>query len=146
MKTNIASIVALAFVTSTSLAQGASFNVATVKLANSDLQAGNPLDAEFRIKAADADPPVPELHIPTYSSSRVRTRVVDVRLSHNRMEVAIQEDEFGIGYFDYRLDGGGWVPGEAKHICSLSGPLSLALAQVDILEGEIVEVKYHAAG
>lgn len=97
-------------------------------------------DAAFRIRNANKNSSTPELSIPAYST--MRSRVVDVRQSQNRMEVAIQVDELGIDYYDYRLKGGQWVLNGQKRICSLNGVLALNLAQVDILAGDVVEVAY----
>lgn len=97
-------------------------------------------DAEFRIQPTSENADIPELVIPTYSTGR--RRVVDVRQSQNRMEVAIQIDELGIDYYDYRLNGGSWVLNEQKRICSLNGVLALNLAQVDLLEDGRVEILY----
>lgn len=103
---------------------------------------GEPMkpDAEFKIRNTKENSSTPELSIPTYSTGR--RRVVDVRQSQGRMEVAIQVDELGIDYYDYRLNGGEWELKGQKRICTLDGVLALNLAQVDILEEGIIEVAY----
>jgi hypothetical protein len=98
-------------------------------------------DAEFRIKSIPPGKTLPDLVIPTYST--FCSRVVDVRYSNNRVEVVVQNDEFGMNYSDYKLVGEEWVLQGQKSVCSLNGNLALKLAQVNILEGGIVEVKYH---
>lgn len=97
-------------------------------------------DAAFRIQSENDNPSIPELSIPAYST--MRSRVVDIRQSQNRMEVAIQVDELGIDYYDYRLNDGAWVLSEKKRVCSLNGVLALNLAQVDLLEEGVVKVAY----
>ena len=97
-------------------------------------------DAAFRIQSKNDNPSIPELSIPTYST--MRSRVVDIRQSKGRMEVAIQVDELGIDYYDYRLNDGAWVLSEKKRVCSLNGVLALNLAQVDLLEEGVVKVAY----
>jgi hypothetical protein len=98
-------------------------------------------DAVFRIRSTEMNAKQPDLEIPTFSSG-MRTRVADVRVSENQIEVAMQVDELGIAYFDYRLDNGKWILTKSKNICKLSGPLALALVQVDILKDGSVDVKY----
>jgi hypothetical protein len=99
-------------------------------------------DAVFRIRSAEIPGTHPELEIPTFSYG-MRTRVADVHVSENRIEVAIQLDEFGIDYMDYKLVEGQWALQSKRRVCSLNGALALALAQVDIRDGGVVEVKYH---
>jgi hypothetical protein len=99
-------------------------------------------DAEFKIRITNENVSIPELTIPTYSTGR--RRVADVRQSQGRMEVAIQVDELGIDYYDYRLNGGEWELKEQKRICTLNGVLALNLAQVDILEEGTIEVAYRS--
>lgn len=98
-------------------------------------------DAEFRIKVDQTNGKIPDLTIPTYSYG-MKTRIVDTRLSKDRIEVAVQNDELSIDYLDYNLVDGKWVVKSQKSVSALNGPRALALAQVDILEGGIVEVKY----
>lgn len=98
-------------------------------------------DALFRVDFAEIDGGLPDLEIPALSTG-MRTRVVDVRVSPGRAEVALQVDELGIAYYDYKLENGKWILKGTKNICALSGALALALAQVDILEGGRVEVAY----
>ena len=43
-------------------------------------------------------------------------RIVDVRVSENRIEVAIQLDELGIDYSDYKFADGKWVLQEQKRV------------------------------
>lgn len=97
-------------------------------------------DAEFIIRPTKEEATIPELVIPTYSTGR--RRVVDVRSSKGRMEVAIQLDELGVDYYDYRLNDGQWNLHEQRRVCSLNGLLALSLAQVDILENGLVEVTF----
>jgi hypothetical protein len=97
-------------------------------------------DAEFRIQPTNDNADIPELAIPTYSTGR--RRIVDVRHSQGRMEVAIQVDELGIDYYDYRLNDGHWTLEKQRRICSLNGMLALKLAQVDIVEDGLVQVTY----
>lgn len=98
-------------------------------------------DAVFRIRSAEIPATHPELEIPTFSYG-MRTRIADVRVSENRIEVAIQLDEFGIDYMDYKLVEDQWTLQSKRRVCSLNGALALALAQVDILEDGLIDVKY----
>jgi hypothetical protein len=75
-----------------------------------------------------------------------RTRFAAIKHDDKRLEVIIQFDEFSLDYYDYILDAGKWVLKSQKVVCKLNGALSLALAQVDILEGGAVEIKYHEVG
>jgi hypothetical protein len=99
-------------------------------------------DAAFRIRPENENPSIPELSIPTYTT--MRSRVVDIRQSESRMEVAIQVDELGIAYYDYKLENGKWILKGTKNVCALSGALAQALAQVDILDDGRVEVAYRS--
>jgi hypothetical protein len=114
----------------------------TKELLQTKQVAGEPMkpDVEFRIRNANENSSTPVLTIPAYST--MRSRVVDVRQSQNRIEVAIQVDELGIAYHDYKLENDKWILKNTKNICSLSGALALALAQVDILEDGHIEVAY----
>lgn len=98
-------------------------------------------DEEFRIKVMGFKSEVPDLIIPTYST--VNVRIAATSLSLNQIEVVIQMDEFRLDYSDYRLVDGKWILKIQKRVCSLNGSLAMALAQVDIHEGGIVEIKYH---
>lgn len=98
-------------------------------------------DEEFRIKSIEPKSGITELVIPTYSS--VSTRVADVNISHNRMEIAIQIDEFYVEYSDYTLINGKWKLKVKKNVCELSGLLASRIAVAEIHEGGIVEIKYH---
>jgi hypothetical protein len=147
MKTNTIINLILAYVTGICLAQEAKFSVTKEKLPRADgfVENGGQPDAEFRIKMLDADQSLPDLTIPAYSYGS-RTRIVDVRTSQKSAAIAIQDDEFGIDYYDYLLANGRWILQHKKRVCELSGALALSLAQVDILEGGAVEIKYHHLG
>jgi len=75
-----------------------------------------------------------------------RTRFAAIKHDDKRLELIIQFDEFSLDYYDYKLEAGKWVLKSKKLVCSLNGALSLALAQVDILEGGAIEIKYHEVG
>lgn len=143
MKTKIVTAIILAGMHNLSFSEEPKFRITKDKLVHPEISAtdNKKPDAEFRIQAVQPNQMIPDLVIPTYSTGR--RRVVDLRASEERMEVAIQIDELGIGYFDYRLESGKWILKNTKSVCSLSGALALALAQVDIREGGVVEVKYH---
>jgi hypothetical protein len=146
MKTNTIINIILAGLTCMSLAQDPKFSVTMAKLSKTDgsvKKNGQP-DAELRIKTLDVNLPLPDLTIPAYTT--VGTRIADARASQNRMEVAIQLDEFRIDYYDYILEQGKWIQQSKKLICHLNGAFALALAQVDILGGGVVEVRCHDRG
>jgi len=142
MKTKILTIVILTCMHGFSFSEEPIFRVTKEKLArpeNTVPDTSKP-DAEFRIKLIKPNKMTPDLVIPTYSTGR--RRVVDFRVSQERMEVAIQLDELGIDYYDYKLVDEKWLLQSQKRICSLSGARALALAQVDIREGGVVEIRY----
>jgi hypothetical protein len=143
MKTKIFALVIMTCIHGLSLSEEPLIRVTKEKLPSSGNSApvARKPDAEFRIKSLDANLAIPDLTIPAYSYG-MRTRIVDARVSKKRMEIAIQLDELGIDYYDYKLEEGRWVLQSKKRVCSLSGALALALAQVDICEGGVVEMKY----
>ena len=98
-------------------------------------------DSIFRVARVPGAEKAPDLIIPTYST--MRSRVADVRVSQGRMEVAIQLDELGIDYYDYRRTTGDWVLQDEKRVCALNGRLSMVIAQVDIAE-DGVKVSFHS--
>jgi len=111
-----------------------------VELSQADKSEGKP-DAFFRVKFAPSEPQLQDLKIPTFSHG-MRTRIVDIRVSADRAEVAVQLDEFEINYMDYKFNDGKWSLQQKKQVCTLSGSLALKLAQVDILGDGLVEVSY----
>lgn len=101
-------------------------------------------NAEFRVSIQSSKNETPELIIPTVST--MLTRVVACRGTKDRIEIAIQVDEFGIGYFDYRLVGGMWILKSTRNVCALNGQIAPRLAQVEILDEGIIDVKLHKDG
>ena len=142
MKTKIVVFIVAASMNTILLGEPPPFRV-TKERVHVEQIAGEPKrpDAEFRIQPTNENADDPALAIPTHSTGR--RRVVDVRQSKGRMEVAIQVDEFGIDYYEYGLNDGAWVLKAQKRICSLNGVLALKLAQVDLLENGHVEISYH---
>lgn len=143
MKKQILTLVILIGIGNIGLSKELSVLVTKEKMKNAEKSAleQNLPDEKFRIKVIEPKSATPDLIIPTYSS--VRIRIADTSISLNRVEIAIQIDEFRIEYSDYRLLNGKWDLKVRKSVCELSGSLAMALAQVEIHEGGIVEVKYH---
>jgi hypothetical protein len=146
MRTKLFTSAILICMNATSFAEEPTFRITKEKVMRHDgiVIDASKHDAEFRVTAIQSNSAIPDLAIPTYSSGR--RRVVDVRYSKDRIEVAIQVDELGIDYSDYKLVDGVWTLQNKKRVCTLSGALALALAQVDIHEGGVVEIKYHPEG
>jgi hypothetical protein len=143
MKTSLLSILNLMCLLSWCLAQDSMVQITKEKLQvpeNYVRSTGKP-DSIFRLTRVPGAEKAPDLIIPFYST--VRSRVADVRVSQGRMEVAIQDDEFGIDYYDYRRTTGDWVMQDKKRVCALNGHLSGRIAQVDIAE-DGVKVSFHS--
>jgi hypothetical protein len=143
MRTKLFTSAILICMNAASFAEEITFRVTKEKIMRHDSTVidASKHDAEFRVTSIPSNSALPVLVIPTYSSGR--RRVVDVHYSKDRIEVAIQVDELGIDYSDYKLADRVWTLQSKKRVCTLNGALALALAQVDILDGGVVEIKYH---
>lgn len=148
MKTKLVITIVLASFPGITFSQEKKFTVTKSNVVNGDkatpASKPNLPDAEFRIKYLSNDSPLPDLVIPTYSSGR--RRVADARLSKGRFEIVIQTDEFSLDYYDYRLDDEKWALKSKKQVCSLNGQMARRIAQIDILDEGIVDIKLHKEG
>ena len=98
-------------------------------------------NAEFHLTIGKIQNSMPTLIIPTISSAQ--TRVSGARVKGDRVEVVIQVDEFYLEYMVYNLENSKWTLKFQKKLCSLNGQISTKIAQVDILDEGIIDVKLH---